>query len=127
MPSQHRYPTIRLSSAVYEQLSQPYGEAASQCLKRYFWILDNSVPIFSENEWNLLRDAELGSVFMSESPETLMKSFLLQLDAVPRNRDTEKFIAKLQDLSFVEVIATIRTIELSSQENGIKTLSEGSS
>jgi hypothetical protein len=119
MPNRHKHPTIRLASKVSNRLSQPSGAIASVNLGRYFWLLGQSLPDFSEAEWNLLRDACNGWATTSEPPEILVQGLKLQVADVIANDfldskwqvDKDMLAEKLHKLTPLQAIAVVESIE----------------
>lgn len=55
MPNQHKYRLMRPHSTLLDRLPGAYPESVSVALSRYLYLVSEP-PLFSDAEWNLLRD-----------------------------------------------------------------------
>ena len=119
MSGANKYPTLRLHSALYERLVEPYGASANISISRYFWLLDSALPEFSELEWSLMRDACNGWATSLESPDLLVQGLRLQIEDSIELESLDKkwgvdgnaLLKRMELLNPVETLAVIHSIE----------------
>lgn len=119
MSNRHKYPPMRPRVPLVDRLSGIYPASVNVALTRYVHLISKA-PEFSEEEWNVLRDACNGWDSQNEPPETLGQAFILQVeDAISARQldrkwsvDCSTLIPRLYALSEVEVIAALNAIEI---------------
>ena len=118
MPNQHKHKLVRPLSYLADKL--PCGsDSVNPAIARYLHLV-SSPPDFTDEEWNLLRDACNGWATELEPPETLQSGLALQVfEAIEFSNldkkwgvDGEALVQRLKELSNLEAIATVYSIEI---------------
>jgi hypothetical protein len=122
MPSKHKHPMIRLHSDVADRLTVCNGAIASEALRRYYRILDESVIHLSEDEFHFLYCLFFALGF--DPLETWPDSIFSKIDAgilsitsfsktpeLIKNVDIPALRAKLYNMTLVQAIALVEKIE----------------
>jgi hypothetical protein len=124
MPSKHKHPMIRLHSDVADRLSACNGAIASEALRRYYRILDESVIDLSEDELKILCFLFATCKLKFYPLNTWPKSVATQIEAVILSVSSRSSIAsilfsidipalqeKLHGMSLIQAIALVERIE----------------
>jgi hypothetical protein len=124
MPSKHKHPMIRLHSDVADRLPVCNGAIASEALRRYYRILDESVIDLSEDELKVLCFLFATCKLKLYPLRTWPKSVVTEIEAVMLSVSARSSIAsalnsidipalqeKLHGMSLVQAIALVEKIE----------------
>jgi hypothetical protein len=124
MPSKHKHPMIRLHSDVADRLSVCNGAIASEALRRYYRILDESVIDLSEDELKVLCFLFTTCKLKLYPLRTWPKSVVTQIETVILSVSARSSIAstlnsidipalqeKLHGMSLIQAIALVEKIE----------------
>jgi hypothetical protein len=125
MPSKHKHPMIRLHSDVADRLPVCNGAIASEALRRYYRILDESAIDFSEDEYKLLKHLAIANDIKKISVDLWANFFFAQFTEATKSatygsifyclleqiHDYFLLKHKIHSMSLVQAIALVERIE----------------